>query len=505
MKFSEQAASFCRFLESVPDIHLEPKSGQSSALVFVSPWMGTAVPWYSIVFGLLYQRRRAVVTLLFDDLPHPNPVEAPEQIGHIEGVLKSLGKRFDIIRVSELPEALQADVDSSVVDEVARLNEAYLHRTGAKGDYADNLFRTALRRRVGRFRSVMNARSWGHVLLPNGIYGSSGLLRMLARQSGIRTATYDSGPGVMVLGTDSVAAHCLDLAKLFDAEFSDYISENRRRAIDLGRREFELRRDGRDRFFYQKTTYKNDSVSESDILMPMNIFDDAAALGRNRFFRGPQEWILETVDFILNSTKATVRVREHPAARRLAREDVFGPLLLERFGRSSRFEFFACDQPVSTYSLLEKARIVLPHTSTVGIEAVFLGKRVIVESDAYYSGLGIVEKADSKTDYFDRIKSAVGSTKVTSEDECERAWLCYFFGQVANFISSEFTPQPVDFERWVELEFEHIAQNPQVDQMVSVLLGGIPAWRIQSERVFNGERVKPLKPQRLWERVWPFS
>ena len=476
MRFPEQAASFRRFLRSVPDLTLGLDSGQSHA-----------------------------VTLLFDDLPHPNPLESPDQIGHIESVLMSLGQRFDVIRASELPEALVTDSDRPRVEEIARLNEAYLHRAGAKGHDAEAHFRLSLAERVGRFRSVLTRRLWGHVLLPNGLYGSAGLLCVLARQMGLRTATYDSGPGVAILGTDSIAAHCLDLAKLFDAEFSDYMSVNRQRAIDLGRREFELRSTGRDRFNYQKTAYAGGVFSEFDILVPMNIFDDAAALGRNRFFRGPQEWLFETVDFIINSTKATVRVREHPAARRLARERVYGPLLIERFGRSERFDFTGCDEEVSTYSLLEKARVVLPHTSTVGIEAVALGKRVVLESDAYYSGLGIVEKAHSKVDYFDRIRRAVEAPGEPSEDEREKAWLCYFFGQVTNFVSSEFTPQPSDFDQWVKMRLDDIAQNPQVDLMVSVLLGGIPAWRLQSERVFKGIAVVPLKPRPFWERIWPFK
>jgi hypothetical protein len=87
--------------------------------------------------------------------------------------------------------------------------------------------------------------------------------------------------------------------------------------------------------------------------------------------------MLETMDFIINSTNATVRVREHPAARRLARERVCGPLLIERFGRSGRFEFFGCDEAVSIYGLLEKERVVFPHASTVGIETVALGNRVM--------------------------------------------------------------------------------------------------------------------------------
>ncbi|MDR3400917.1 MAG: hypothetical protein P4L99_00335 [Chthoniobacter sp.] len=499
MKFPDQARDFRRFLRTVP---APPAANGTKAALLVAPWVMTPVPWYAVALACLYRARGRRPTLVFDDLPPPNPAERSMQITEIAGVLADCG--LEVRRLSELPEATLHDGDAAELSNLARMNAtAYLRRSGVTEVGAGQFFLEALTSRLKRFHTLAAEQAWDHFCIPGGLYGSSGAMRLAGQRAGFRVASYDSGPGSMTLGTDWIAGHCRDVAKIGDPRYADYIAAHRDRALELAREEFELRRTARDRYGYATTAYQaNPANNACDVLVPMNVFDDAAGLGRSRFFADGAEWINETVDFLMRSTDARVTVREHPGARRLGRQDLIGPGLRERYGSEPRFSFISCHDPVSTYALLESARVVLPLASTVGVEAAALGKRVVIESDVYYAGLGFVECAESREDYFVRIQRALDTPGPLDDAARETAWLAYFFGQVSSFVDCEFTPQPVDFKRWVRRDFSELAADPKVKIVVTAMSEGIPSWRLQSEQIFAGEYRVPVRSAPPAEQSW---
>jgi hypothetical protein len=500
MNFREQGEAFRRFLRTVPRPPV-PADGRK-VLVPVLPWTETAVPWYSIALALLERARGFQPVLLFDDLPPPNPGESSTQIGIIAETLAALAGSLAVRRLSELPAGPTRDIDVALLDRRTEHNLPYLERSGVGDADSVRQFRQALGERIGRVRALVAEGGWDHLLLPGGIYGVSGLLRELGAEVGIRTPCYDSGPGAMTLGTDAIAGHCRDLGRIFDPEFADYLAKHREAAISGARREFNLRMQARDRYDYQTSAYRAGAGEEFGVLIPMNVFDDSAAIGRSRLFSGPREWMEETTDFILHQTEATLVVREHPGMRWLGRKDFIGGPLRERFGAHPRFRFVAAREEVSTYNLLEKARVVLPYASTVGVEAALLGKHVIMETDAYYARLPFVQRASSREDYFARIGTSLAAPEPLAEELRDQAWLSYFFSQVANFVDSEFTPQPVDFPRWVQRGFSSLAADPQIKIIVTVLADGIPSWRLQSERIFAEAAALESAPRFSWRRLW---
>ena len=56
----------------------------------------------------------------------------------------------------------------------------------------------------------------------------------------------------------------------------------------------------------------------------------------------------------------------------------------------TRCRFVAAEDSVNSYDLLRSARLVLPFTSNIGIEAAAIGKPVLVSGAAYYADLGFV-------------------------------------------------------------------------------------------------------------------
>ena len=503
MNFADQAEAFRKFAggflaEKQPEAQPEKR-----ALVLVLPWMETAVPWFAMAMAMFYRSRGRGVTLLLDDLTAPNRSENPDQLPLIAKAANQLRGPLEIISLSALEASSRPGEPVDGMDGLCALNEAYLDRTGVTDQGGRDSFRNALESRVSRLRTVLSAGKWDHVLLPGGIYSTSGLTRLLAAQLGIRTACYDSGAGSLTLATDAIAGHCMDLAKIFDPEYEPYVREHWEDALRLARKEFDLRKAARDRRTYQVSAYRGWDGTPFDIVLPMNVFDDSAALGRNRYFKDAREWILETVGFVLDRTRASIVVREHPGARRLSRPNHFGQLVQERFGGESRFRFVGCREEVNTYALIEGARLVLPHSSTVGVEAAMMGKQVLLDTGVYYGGLGFVERGNSKEDYFLKLKSLLEAGEALGEERRERAWVCYFYGQVCNFVLGPFTPQPVDFKSWVLRDWKDLMGLPVVQTVLAVLGDARPSWRIQSEQVFKTGRV-PSAPakRRWWQLLW---
>ena len=109
---------------------------------------------------------------------------------------------------------------------------------------------------------------------------------------------------------------------------------------------------------------------EHDVVIPLNIEWDSAALGLHSCFITDVEWVFKTVEYILENTNATVAVREHPAGRHFPdHHQNVERLLTTTFGKHPNFTFYSKRSAVNSYRLIKKSRLVLPHSSTIGIEA----------------------------------------------------------------------------------------------------------------------------------------
>jgi hypothetical protein len=215
------------------------------------------------------------------------------------------------------------------------------------------------------------------------------------------------------------------------------------------------------------------------------MLDDAAGLAGFQFFASPEDWLRQTVGFLLTQTNAHIVLREHPGARHLSWRDETCNHIMAAFPDEPRLRFVSCRDKVSTYRLLEPARVVLPYSSTVGVEAAILGKQVIPERAAYYSGLGFVQQPTSKEDYFDRISAALQNPQPLTPEQTEKAWLCYYFGQVVGFVDSAFTPVPKDFETWSQWGFRRLAGETAARVTVDAMSTATPVCRLQSQLQFD--------------------
>lgn len=483
---------FSCFLKNANLVNLNKLTAEDRIGIVVTPWGGTAVPWFSITLALLYQKYGLSPFLIWDDLTVGDGEVTSLENKAIAEILNQIKDGIEIIKLSEIQSCELNYDDKDEVNRLATLIAVHDYRSSFLNDQAhayQNMVKNSLSKNLSQVKGLFAKCKLNHLIVPGGICFNSGLYYWVGKLQGVRISSYDSGSGVMLIGTDDVAAHLMDIPKLLKQQCNIFKSQkDREKAIILARQELNRRLHGKDRFTSQNTPSSLKSLEyKYDIVIPLNIDWDSAALGKHQYFNFTHEWLTETIKFILEQTSATIAIRQHPAERHFNSGVHMERYFKQMFSSNPRCIFFPCHEKVNTYDLLNNARLVLPFTSTVGVEAAMLGKKVIVESNCYYSEAPFVEKAVSKQDYFNKIKEGLSKADNLEADIIVQAELCYYLTQVCNWLVTEFTPQPNDFDRWSNLSLDHLISTKNVQDMLKVFHEGIPLSLLASERFLSNQ------------------
>ena len=471
--FPESAKAFRAFLRQC-DVTGLAGSGEDVGVV-VLPWVATPVPWFSIALGIALLRRGRRVVFIWDDAVFPVPSsELDSQNAWIEKVLGDVQPHIRVVRLSTEQPGAPAMDDDAVVDKLVQLNLVWALRGGTPTEAdlatAQHTHRH-LRAALGRIRGLLTRRAFRYVVVPGGVYGTSGLYLHAGRQEGTRVATFDSGLGWTVACPDGVVAHQMDVPRAFRALYQEgrpVLAE----AVETAQTEYDRRSRGSDRMRYQTSPLEPVQDLPTDaILIPMSVEWDSSALGRHHIFRDSADWLVATVGHILERTDAPVIVRQHPSERRELERSRFrvAALLGERFGSHPRYHFVGAEENVNTYGLLGAARLVLPYISTIGIEAAAIGKTVIPAGQPYYGVLGFTWNAGSRVEYFDLIGRALGGALPRLPDQIRKAWLCFYINAVCYRVFTDFSPQPTDFWKWSRSSPEALFATPEVEDLVTAI------------------------------------
>ncbi|MFZ5906245.1 MAG: hypothetical protein ACOYVJ_02395 [Nitrospirota bacterium] len=485
MDFVESYNLFLNFLDRIPLRTSSSNADPFQRIAFlVTPWMFTQVPWYSLTLALLCHNSGRDVCFIWDDLLFNDAHATGFQNKIIGTVLERLNIAIPYYRLSEMPALNPVPEDDLEIERLSRANAIWAIRSSvpsSKMDYLRNHFATSLKRNLPHIQGLFKMIKMDHMIIPGGIYGNTGLLLRMGRKVGVRTATYDAGFGAMLIGVDDVAAHQMDIPKLLKPDSFIYKNGIKEQAIEIALEEFRLRKEGKDVASSQAQAYSmTDLQIPCDVLIPINLEWDAAQLDKFLFFEDDCHWLTETINFLLNNSTAVIVVRQHPAdrfhgntGRKLAAH------LSQVFHDNARFRFISCDESVNTYKLIETATLVLPSTSTTGIEAAMLGKPVVVCTNVYYSKLSFVQCVASKEAYFEKIKHTLIDKPQATYQVIEEAALCYFL-MFSNRIYTDFTPQPTDYSKWISKPFDALVADRKATTILNSLNQKIPASLLNS-------------------------
>lgn len=477
-EFPDGARAFFRFLRRCR-LENGTRAGRPLGVVVV-PWAGTPTPWYSLALAVGLARRGKPIELIWDDLGLGGPLDSPERI-HLQNVcigraLEIAGDAFPTTRLSEHSPQSAREGDARALQQLSELNLTWGLRGAPPTEEDRRTFPLApkkLAETLAFIRGMLRKARYESLLLPGGIYGSSGLFRLAAAEVETRVATFDANFGVVQVCVDGMAAQQSDIPIAFrelERASPEIVDWARRQAQEALRRRVE----GRDEAEYQVVPpQQNGSAALPGVVIPMNVEWDSAALGRHVIFENTVDWITSTVEFALSHSAETICVRQHPAERKKFERSRFdiGGILQERFGGNSRLRFVAAEDSVNTYDLVRSASVVLPFASTIGIEAAAMNKVVLVSGESCYSDLDFVWKASSREEYLQLLGRALQGELPPKPNQVHHAWLCYYLTPECNRVWTEFTPTPAgsDFWKWVARDPEVLFQDAAVADIITAL------------------------------------
>ena len=322
-------------------------------------------------------------------------------------------------------------------------------------------------------KSFIDKHEFDAIHLAGGKGGHRGNYTYYAKKIGMRVSTHDvPGPGKMMYSTDGIAGHQEDVVKIINGEYFNI--HEKKKLISLAKDNFEKKRNSTidsKECNYQITGYKK-MITPYDIVIPLNIFWDAAALYRDRIFDDYLDWLKQTLEFIMNKTTATVLLREHPVQTLLQQYKYIdlNTDLPEISKYKDRIFYAKASEKMNTYQYIEQCKLVLPYTSTVGLEAVLIGKNIITHTDVYYSDIDIAINAKNKTDYFNNILYYLEHTKLSTNINKDNAYLAYFY-IINNVFECEYC---IHNTSWMKISLKELSEVKGVSWTVKCVGEGIP-------------------------------
>lgn len=460
-----------------------PAAGAAHIGLVITPWLDTAVPWYTLAVGLLLARRGNRVTFLLDDNPFgDNPTRFRWVLRALRFVLNHLPRGAEVVVLPAAPASHTVDeATTSSIQRLAHLNTVWAMRgetLAAEHQPFTRLCESQLAAAQPRIAQLVRPATFDLLFIPGGVYGTSGLWTALARAANIRVSSFDAGGYLTVmLACDGIACQLQDIPVAF-RQLKQRIAlqpTEQQLAMTTGLAEMNKRRQGVDAFASQvKGGHGGDARYDGAVLLALNSSWDAAALGLHTVFKDNTDWIVQTVRFLLEHTSVPVIVRQHPAERlEIARTtDDYGSLLQQHFGNHPRLHFIAAQETINSYALLERVAAVVVYTSTIGTEAAALGKPVITPSSSYYSGLGFVWQCQDLASYQACLRRAAERQLVLTEAMRIDAQLCYYLTQCCNWVFTPFNPS--DFQDWSVIDAEQLNVDTQVQRILESIQDNVP-------------------------------
>ena len=139
-----------------------------------------------------------------------------------------------------------------------------------------------------------------------------------------------------------------------------------------------------------------------------NFMWDTTILERNTFFDSMREWIQETVRFWQeNGSNIRLIIRAHPAEVKLktAPSARYVRDLIKDLDLGDNIIFFDSTDEVNSYEIISNIEYGIVYASSIGLEIPYHGKPCVVAGDPHYLGQDFVLSPESKSHYFETLKS----------------------------------------------------------------------------------------------------
>ena len=441
---------------------------------------------YLLAKALLLRSAGYKVSIILDSIPSYDAYCYAEGIEkvlrlYVDEIAEKIKSKCKDIEIYDITQAGKVDLDYADIAHIEKTNKLVLKWFESRRLYGflnkhpdrNSISKGILENALGYIKAFFGKYHFDIISIYTGMHRHRGMYRYICNQKEIRITTCDLGAkGKMLHSTNGVAAHSEDIAKLIIEKY--FSEEEEKRIVSLAEQNFKQRKNSTVKdtgYNYQVVGYES-NIKPYDIVIPLNVAWDAAALGRDRIFESDITWLEKTLRYIIENTDATVLVREHPA-QNVSKH--FQYVNIEEkipfiTANKDRIYFAKAADEVNTYQYIEQCKVVLPYTSTVGVESALLGKNVIIHTDVYYADIDIGYKAEDETDYFEHIQYYLNHTEEQACKSEKNAFLAYYF-QMMNPLQCDYSSWCTD---WMKLSMEQLLDIEGVEDIISLVGKGIP-------------------------------
>lgn len=458
--------------------------------IFVAPWAESAFPHFCLEIAAKLRAEGHAVTIIYDatDLSINTHIRYAREVYYLAQLMETVREVFPVVDITDrFDEAVPAEF--SRIEELLRENFVCRFRgeevAEKKLSGHPRLVESASAH-AAAMEDVLHKGKFARLLIPGGFYGMSGLLAPKAIKLGIPFKTFDSSRGRVIYCHNGVAAWYEDCPKSYafireavrgEAVRFDAVCEKARVEIDK-------RRTGRDDYRLQKSGLNTTLTERYDVVAFLNIRCDIAALDRNYLFPSVRAWLTALATWAVEK-KVRLAIRQHPAEsiEVVRGNDDLEGLIKGVDPEGKHVSFLKYDAPVNSYDLMDTATVILPFTSTTGVESASAGKTVIVHAKCYYRDLDFIQAANSPAEYFQLIETALREKSAPAQEQRDNALLCYAITQQLSWTFGDFTGIPLDFANWSKLPPDELWQRPDASELWAFLQSDNTMARVKYERM----------------------
>lgn len=163
-----------------------------------------------------------------------------------------------------------------------------------------------------------------------------------------------------------------------------------------------------------------------------NVVWDAQVYAPKTLFRGPVDWMIETLRHVAGTPGVRYAVRVHPAEVKipfvLTQERMDDQIRAAFPELPDNFVVIPPEDDLSSYSLAAASDLAVMYSSTIGLETMAMRIPTVVAGYPFYAGKGFGMEPKDQEAYF-RIVTHPEDVQPISDDELERArrWAYYLF------------------------------------------------------------------------------
>lgn len=517
---------YLRFLETVPNEIIQVTAREDSEKIGIllnaeGLNFGTTYIPYLVSLFLLLKWRGYNAKLIVDRLHWEGDIELYEGhcavCDHVRDVviskLEKIVPKDDILYIDFVEDAELSLEDEQECERIAEYsvgwskwynswNSRYRSENLLRNDFAQ-----IFKRNLSCINSFFEKNHFDTINAMTALHKMAGVYYYAGKKRNMRVSSQDGMSGATLICANGPASYGEDVPDFLEKMWEEIT--DKAEIMDRAAQMWKKRRGASakvsdmsyDEYIKQRKEKGYESISFQapqteieqpyDVVIPLNIMDDGAALGTATIFTDRKQWLEKTIEYVIHDLKGTILIREHPSWNMqpsyMANSQLYSlyPELLAPYEGNKSLRYVRAAKEINLYQYIEQCKVVVPWTSTVGIEAGLMGKNVLVHTDANYRNAAFVSQVHTQKEYFENLKRCIEGEEflVENRQQAYESALRYFYYTMNRRLTTDFTIVSCRESEWKFHSFEEMLNAEGVDEVVQIVADNVPSvYLIEKQR-----------------------